>query len=231
MLEAIAVEAGMLVGRDAIHRALGLEPDSVRLVRAVGSSVEQLREGPYHAGREFLEAAARADADAECREIELRRARERFIDARGGLRDNPVIRSLAALHVALIEHIRGRDDEARYWAAATYEDAVVARDAVAAQLSEALGNGGSTGAPPTREWLAGAAGIVAAPAVVAGGVAVLPPLGVVVGVTYAASRAWRERRRRRAAGPARAVAELTTYVDAVGALRARLAADRATTVR
>jgi hypothetical protein len=234
ILETIAVEAGMLAGKAAVQRILGLQPETVRLLQAADGKLDLLREGPYHAGRAFVAAAARAGDDADRRDRELEKARDRFMDAQGTLRGDAMMSSLADLHIALIEHTVGHSTEATHWAAEAHTHAVRAVRERLVTVAPLLAKHDQRARPPvSKKSVASAAGGMGAGLVATGvGVAVVPVLGLLAGAGLAAST-YLERRRARTGeallapeGPVADVRSLAAYVTAIGNLRAGLGEPR-----
>jgi hypothetical protein len=224
LLETIAVEIAKegvkFAGGEAVRRILALDAEMLELLRAADAKLDALREGPYHSGREFLEAAWRADNERQ-RMQELDNARQRFIDARGTLRGDTMMTSLAALHVALIEHVKGRPKEAIHWAAITHDEAVQAtRDRIATVVRTVV----SSEDREFKVWGAGMGGGMAAAVLV--GATFLPALGLMVGGAAGSALLRRHNQKKLMDGRVKEIDAFMAYVEAVADLREGLGEPR-----
>ena len=217
----IAKESIKFAGEEAVRRILALDAEMLELLRAADAKLDALREGPYHSGREFLEAAGRAGDDRQ-RMQELESARQRFIDARGTLRGDTMMTSLAALHVALIEVVKGRPEEATHWAAIAHDEAVQAtRDRIATVVRTVV----SSEDREFKVWGAGVGGGMVAAVLV--GATFLPAAGLFVGGAAGSALLRKHNQKKLMDGRVQEVEAFMAYVDAVADLREGLGEPRA----
>jgi hypothetical protein len=108
----------------SIKHLLAIEDQHTRQLSAIQSTVEAQLEGPYHAALIHLARASSTTASSEERADSLRLAEQRFIDAVGNFKREPLQRSWAEIQLAGICMLDNQAGQARQWAAQAHADAV-----------------------------------------------------------------------------------------------------------